>query len=214
MERNRAVIICLSGGLEVQDKIPLRVKARLDTAYDLYMNGDFVAVITTSKGTYRDPIPHSTTEAEAGKMYLLGRGLTENQLFVEENSMDTVGNAFFLRVALLDRKGWTEPTIVTNEFHMLKARYIFDSVLDGMYQISYIEAPNSGITEQELDKWRRHEEEILKFYQRLFVGVRKGDLAFFERYIYDRNPAYNGGIMDEEHQELSESIRAIWVNTP
>lgn len=205
----RAVLICLSGGLEAQDKIPLRVKARLDTAYDLFMDGNFAAIITTSKGTYRDPNPHATTEAEAARSYLTGRGISEKQILTEERSLDTVGNAFFLRASLLDHRGFYEPTVVTSEFHMPLARFVFEKVLGDRYKSQFVEAPNTGMTEEELTKWRRHEEEMLNFYQKLFAGVRKGDLGFFERYIYDSDPAYTGKV-DEAHQQLSEKIKAIW----
>lgn len=154
MERNRAVIICLGGGLKENSQPSDKVKARLDKAYQLFSEGDFNAVITTSKGTFRDANDHPITEAEAGSLYLIGRGINRASLLKEERAMDTIGNAFFSRVLFLDPKGWWRPTIITNEFHMQRVRLIFDQVLDTKYQPEYVVAPMKVLA---LPNWKNGE---------------------------------------------------------
>ncbi|TSC87374.1 MAG: hypothetical protein G01um10147_695 [Microgenomates group bacterium Gr01-1014_7] len=210
MERNRAVIICLSGGLNENDHPSDKMQARLDRTVELFQSGDFNAIITTSKGTFRDGTSHFVTEAEAANAYLITQKIDPLRILKEERSLDTVGNAYYTRLLHLEPRGWWEPTIITNEFHMPRVQFIFDRVLDGKYNPQYIEAPNLGMGSEELASWQRHEDEMLKFYEHLFTGVRKGDLLFLEDYIYHRNPAYTG-IEDDEHHELTRRIQAIWA---
>lgn len=51
---------------------------------------------------------------------------------------------------------------------------------------------------------------MISFYERLLTGVRKGDLGFFEDYIYKHDPAYTE-VADDMHRELTERIQAIWT---
>ena len=179
----------MSGGLTENDEPSAKMKVRLDIACQVYWAGNFNGIITTSKGTFRDGNGHSVTEAEAASRYLTERLINPSKIFKEERSMDTMGNAFFSRIMFLEHRGWWEPTVITNEFHMPRARFIFDRVMDAKYRLQYVTASNAGIRSEELEKWQRHEEEMLKFYERLLTGDNKGDLEFFEDYIYHRNPA-------------------------
>ena len=188
MERNRAVVIVLSGGLNADDEPSPRMKTRLDLSCQVYKAGDFNGIITTSKGTFRDKRSHSVTEAEAARLYLISHGINPSRVFKEEKSMDTIGNPFFCRLSILEPRGWWMPTIITNEYHMPRAKFLFDRVLDDKYQPEYISATNQGISPDELEVLQRHEEEMMGFYQEALDGVRKGDLEFFEEYIYKHNP--------------------------
>lgn len=208
MERNRSVIVCLGGELE-KEWPSEKFRARLDKAYELFTPDTHNGIIVTSKGTYRDPYPHTITEAEAGRQYLEERGVDLRYLLIEDQSMDTVGNAFFTRVRYLNPKRWLNPTIITNQFHIPLARFLFEIVLDENYTPDFVSAPNAGISDDELQRWQKHEAEMLNFYQGIFDGVRRGDIACLEHYIYHRDPAY-AGVVDKEHQELTERISAIW----
>jgi len=208
-ERNRFVIVCLGGGLTEQDWPSEKFRARLDKSYELFTPDIHNGIIITSRGTFRDSHPHTITEAGAGGLYLEGRGVDLRYLMVEDQSMDTLSNAFFTRIRYLAPNGWLRPTIITNEFHMPLARFLFEMVLDGNYTPDFVTAPNAGISDEELERWQKHESEMLNFYQRKFAGVRRGDMAFLEDYIYHHDPAYAKAV-DQEHQELTERVQAIW----
>lgn len=209
-EINRRVLVCLGGGLDRDWPSPMSI-SRLDKSLELFKAGDFNGIIVTSRGTFRDTNGHSITEARAQYLYLVERGMNPAKVYEEDQSWDTLGNAYFTKIRYLTPRGWLNPTVITNEFHMERVSFLFDMVLGKRYHIEVVGASNGGITERGLEKRKAHEETVLAFYKKRFAGVKKGDMAFLEQYMYKCNPAYNGGVMDESHRKLTEDVRAIWA---
>ncbi|MBZ9686227.1 YdcF family protein [Clostridium estertheticum] len=68
----------------------------------------------------------SITEAEAMKRFLIKHGVAEEQIIKEEKSTSTLENMKFTAAVLsgLDKSGNIEVTIVTNNFHMFRAKFL------------------------------------------------------------------------------------------
>lgn len=90
-------------------------RARLDHAKDLFDHGVAKRIVTVGGGRSGDRF----TEAQAGKMYLAGLGVT-SVVAVGEGS-DTLTSLKALKVTFGDH-GWTSAVLVTDPWHSLRSR--------------------------------------------------------------------------------------------
>lgn len=151
----RAAVV-LGGGLkkvQIEDQTRYepeeQAKARLDKAYALFEEGQVDCIITTGKysiAASADPdVTGPQTEAEVGKDYLLakpGGQRLENRIFYEAQSLDTIGNAWFVKKECLEPLGITSCIVVTSDYHIKRTQVVFDWVLGPAYTIAYAEAPS------------------------------------------------------------------------
>lgn len=123
-------ILIPGGGLNANGEIPLWVKSRLDLAAQLYFKRKATYIITLSAGTVHKPPPIRANgfpifEAEAAAEYLVNLGVTPQNILCECSSYDTIGNAFFSRIIHVENLNCKKLLIVTSEFHMPRAKAIF-----------------------------------------------------------------------------------------
>lgn len=67
----------------------------------------------------------SGPEAEIAKRTLINLGVPENDIFIENQSLNTTQNAYFTK-RILDDKGFTTPILVTSAFHMHRSVLQFE----------------------------------------------------------------------------------------
>ncbi len=115
-------------GAQVRDSGPsVAFKFRLDAAYD-YLNDNpgTVCIVSGAQG-FNEP----SSEGEAGRAYLISRGIAAERIFGETESRNTTENiAYSLRI--FEAEGDTTDTadsplrvgIVTNNFHVFRSLYI------------------------------------------------------------------------------------------
>ncbi|WP_265447605.1 YdcF family protein [Acetivibrio straminisolvens] len=121
-EPNGDVIIMLGGGAyadtpNVNGKGHLSSIAsnRLLTCIQLYHKLDVPIIISGGQ------IPgHTNSEAEIAKNILLGLGIPEEKIIVENRSLNTTQNAIYTK-ELIEKHGFNEPILVTSAFHMERA---------------------------------------------------------------------------------------------
>jgi uncharacterized SAM-binding protein YcdF (DUF218 family) len=85
------------------------------------MNPNVKVVVSGGQGS-----GESITEAEAMERFLINHGVAKNQIIKEEKSTNTLENFKFTTEILkgLDKKENIEVTIVTNNFHMFRAKFL------------------------------------------------------------------------------------------
>ncbi len=66
-------------------------------------------------------------EAEISKLILLGLGVPEEKIIIEDKSLNTTENAMYTKV-LLEKYGFEQPILVTSAFHMRRSVLQFDKV--------------------------------------------------------------------------------------
>ncbi len=157
--------VVLGGGpkkVQVQDQIryepEAQAKERLDKAYALFEEGKADCIITTGKYSIMASIDPTVvgpkTEAEVGKQYLIARAGAraghalrsgreiQGRIFYEDQSVDTIGNAWFAKTVCLEPLGITSCILVTSDYHIERARLIFEWVLGPQYTVACAEAPS------------------------------------------------------------------------
>src|SRR5215510_1155078 len=96
------------------------LKARLDHALELYNTGVSRAIITT--GSY-GPDPNFS-EAEVGRKYLVQHGVRVDDIITEQGS-GTTHDSILAAAGLLKSKGWESALVVSDGFHLYRAKRMF-----------------------------------------------------------------------------------------
>jgi len=96
-----------------------RLKARLDTALDLYQQGYFKTILV-SGGIGRE----GQNEAKAMHNYLVERSIPAAAIFLDETGNNTALTALHTK-ALMERHGWRSVLIVTHYYHIPRCRMLF-----------------------------------------------------------------------------------------
>ncbi|MGY1781929.1 YdcF family protein [Geodermatophilus sp. SYSU D01036] len=91
-------------------------EARLEHALSLWEDGVAPVVVTVGGKAAGDQF----TEAEAGRDYLLGRGIPEESLLAVPEGVDTLESMRAVGTAFGER-GWTSAVVVTDPWHAMRA---------------------------------------------------------------------------------------------
>ena len=178
-DRLKTAAVVLGGGLkkiEMQGQTwyepAEQAKARLDRAYALFQAGEVDCIITTGKysiaATVDPDVVGPKTEAEVGKKYLIatagaqatgvaGTQVLEARIFYEDQSVDTIGNAWFVKTLCLEPLGIRSCVVVTSDYHVNRSRIIFEWILGPQYTVACAAAPSSlrGAAREKRDRFER-----------------------------------------------------------
>ncbi len=185
-----------------------QAKARLDQAYDLFIDGKVNYIVSTGKYSIAATVdPNVTgpfTEAEVGKQYLIAKAQTQGgaaaaqriaaRILCEDRSIDTISNAWYAKKLCLEPHGITSCILVTSDYHMERARIIFEWVLGPRYTITCVEAPSPLYGEE-----RTHREQFEKMLTdyvktRWIASIAPGDDEALQRF------------METEHRQMFSGI--------
>lgn len=135
MSTQKKYIIVLAGGLDENGECHDFVKVRLDKAKEIYdeniKNNIQTNIICLGGGTYHKPpnlnnLNYVIHESTACAIYLVENGVDDAHIMREWSSYDTIANGFYCLVNFIIPLNITECEIVTSDFHMPRAKVIFD----------------------------------------------------------------------------------------
>ena len=207
----RTAAIVLGGGLktvEIQGQTwyepEEQAKARLDRAYALFVEGKVDYLISTGKFSVMASVdpgvagPH--TEAEVGKNYLIATAKAdrvscaerriEDRICCEDQSIDTISNAWYAKKLCLEPQGITSCIVVTSDYHIERSRVIFEWVLGPRYTVACAEAPShlSAEERERRDQFEKMLTDHVKMH--LISSIAAGDDEALQRF------------METEHQRM------------
>lgn len=204
---SRIAVVVPGGGLTPEGTPPPWVKRRLREAAEIHKtmtgSGHSVTIITLSRGTPHKPMSVDSSshfevcEAEGNAKCLLKEfGIPPDDVAEECWSLDTVGNAFMLRLMHTEIGGWRRLIIVNNQFHMPRTRAIFEKVFQGLgpplasgsYDLEFIEVPNDGLDQAVLSARLERESSSLLGFQNRTAGIRS--LTEMHNFIFREHLAY------------------------
>lgn len=174
-------IICVLGyAFDDEGTLPLHVLPRLKKVAELYKSN--VAPMIALAGKWnppKDKLPQKPTETEAHKMknMLVKLGIPENKIIKEEESQDTIGNAYFLKDKVVEPNGFKNILVVCADYHLKRVKYIFKKIFGTSYHLSFL----STHTEHMQDKiFMALQEDIFMLQKDRLKNMSKGDHAFLK----------------------------------
>ena len=98
-----------------------------------FSTGSRIPIVVLSAGTTHKPNPRDVRgfpvkECTSEAFALKKLGVASDHIYQESVSLDTIGNAYFLRTIHTDPVRWRRLLVITSEFHMNRTRAIFDWV--------------------------------------------------------------------------------------
>ncbi len=206
--KKKDVIIILSGGiLENASLSDFSVK-RAEKGYELFMKGVSNRILISGRWSFLYEYEPKMTEAKAIKEHLLSLGVNKENILLEEQSVDTIGNAYFCK-QILAKKRWKDILVITSDFHVKRTQYVFSKVFKNCeFDISYLGAPSMLSKGKYIEK-ELSEEKIIRFTKDWIKDVEEGNDKQMEKFLYDEHPGYSKspGISKEELLETIMNIR-------
>jgi uncharacterized SAM-binding protein YcdF (DUF218 family) len=195
-------IIILGGGVSINNILPEWSLDRCNYVLELFKKNKDVNIICTSGGSYHNPNPlddnrHTIHECDTFAKYLINNGIPENKIFKEWCSYDTIGNAYFTKLLLVDVFKWNKILVVTSDFHMDRSKVIFDYIFkENKYSLSYyscIYKTNHQYLESRINK----EKKSLLNFQNLINSLNS--FEDFHKWIYTNHQCYVSNQKKKEH---------------
>lgn len=162
-EVQKADAIVVLGAAQYNGRPSPVLKARLDHAYELYMQGYAHAIITT--GSY-GPDPNFS-EAHVSTKYLVQRGIDISTIVTEQGSGST-HDSIQAASRLLHAKGWNKALVVSDGFHLFRVKTMFAD--NGI--LAYASpAPNSPIEVAASRRFWHSMREVVLFSTYRWMGL-------------------------------------------
>jgi uncharacterized SAM-binding protein YcdF (DUF218 family) len=181
------VIVALGGGITVDGEPGPATVARAHRAVALYRAGRARAVVMSGAfGMYDRSPPRA--EATAMAQIALAGGVPREDLVVEAQSRDTIGNIWFTKPLLRDHR-WHRVIVVTSRWHAPRVRYLAQTIWGPGYQVALEPVTGEQHTRppQETAVW---EAGLLAVSRRWFAGIRPGDDAAIGAVLAREHPIY------------------------
>jgi uncharacterized SAM-binding protein YcdF (DUF218 family) len=177
------IIVVLGGGIDLQGNIPTYVYSRLDEAIRLQDKLNCRILVSGEYSFLYDKIKPPFTEASKMQEYLLSKGVLADLIIKEEQSKDTIGNAYYSKKYVFLLKKEKEAIIVTSDFQVERVKYIFNKIFGPQYKIKIIGIKSELPDGEKEAVWQRQKELLLKT-QALLSNMKDGDHDFLKDRIY------------------------------
>jgi uncharacterized SAM-binding protein YcdF (DUF218 family) len=189
MEGKTVVIVLGKEGNNTGIALTEDTRRSVEKAVELFRTHK--ADILLMSGAYSFSLPERPRKLESEKMmeYAISRGVPDNAILKEEQSLDTTGNAYYTRGMIDDMQSIKQVIVVTVDYHMNRARYLFEKAFGDAYGITFVEAP-SGLTGEALKTKQDGEKKTLDLMRVVFEAITNGDYRDFRSTVERTHPLY------------------------
>ena len=182
-------IVVLGRGIDADGSLPRLAQQRVERAGELFGLETAPRIIFSGRCSLMTETDPALTEARAMADYALTLGLPREALLMEEESRDTIGNAYFVLRRFLEPNDWTSIRVVTSDFHIQRTAWAFQKVLGLGYDVSFSAAP-SELDHSNIAARAREESDITAFLMEWLGDVPDGDPLALARLIWMEHPGY------------------------
>jgi len=181
-----STIVILAGGITEKGNLSKNSKKRAEKAYQIFKENPNFNVLACGKYSFlysKNNIPLKT-EAEATKEYLLRLGVPEKNIFIEEKSKDTIGNAYYAKKLYFIPKKEKKLLVITSDFHLERVGFIFRKVFGSKYQISFDCVSSIFKNKKEEKRIVERQKELLLKTEKMLYNMKVGDHDFLKGKLY------------------------------
>ncbi len=185
--QNVDVIIILGGDVGKHGELSSETINRLDTF--LLLKGDFlrIPVVVSGRGGGFTKDTLTITGAKAMKTYLVEHGISTRQIYLEYFSLDTISNAIFSRRIVERHVNWKRVGLLTSDFHMPRALWIFRKVFGkGFHFVAF-----QSVSESVLKTRNEAHEQYLLPMAKQFLKNAPADTVGLVRLLRRAHPFYS-----------------------
>ncbi len=112
-------------------------KNKVKKALSLYKKGVVKKIIFSGRWWGGLKYKPNITEARSMANYAISLGLSKHHVFLQERSLNTIGNLYFSKKYFLVPNGIFDLIIITNKDHVKKVKYLTKKILGLRYSVRY-----------------------------------------------------------------------------
>ena len=143
-------------------------------------------------------------EAEAMKEYAVSERIPIDSILIEQDSKDTLGNAYFTKVNILEPNNWKNVLVITSDFHLERTKYIFDLVLGPEYTITY-DTVKTILPPEKIISLEEQEVKTISVLKEIIGDINAGDTKAVENFIFTKHPGYSPN-SEYSYEKLREML--------
>jgi uncharacterized SAM-binding protein YcdF (DUF218 family) len=177
------IIVVLGGGIDLQGNIPSYVYSRLGEAIKLQHELNCKILVSGEYSFLYDKVKPPFTEASKMQGYLLEKGVSVDKIIKEEQSKDTIGNAYYSKKYVFLPQKEKKAIIITSDFQVERANYIFSKIFGPEYDFKIVGIKSELPEGEKTAIWQRQKELLLKTRE-LLSNMKDGDHDFLKDRIY------------------------------
>jgi hypothetical protein len=202
-------IVVLGSTVNVDGSLPTHARQRAVRAAMLLAAGVAPRIIFSGRCNLTAE-PPAISEAAAMAAFAESLGAPREAILLEEESRDTIGNAYFVSRLFLEPNGWSSIRVVTSDFHVPRTTWVFQKVLGDAYDVSFSPA-STELDATVIAARARAEGDIITFLMEWIGPIPEGNRDAVDRFILEEHPAYapNASISREEIQERVNEIARV-----
>ena len=203
-------IVVLGSAVNDDGSLPLHARQRAARAAMLHAAGVAPRIIFSGRCSLTAPEPRPISEAAAMAAFAESLGAPRDVMLLEEESRDTIGNAYFVGRRFLEPNGWSSIRVVTSDFHVPRTTWVFQKVLGSAFDVSF--SPASTELDATIIAARaRAEGDIITFLMEWIGPIAEDDRDAVDRFIREEHPGYapNPSVSREEIQERVNEIARV-----
>jgi uncharacterized SAM-binding protein YcdF (DUF218 family) len=191
--------VALSHHLQRDGALSGETRERLEMGISHLETGFSRVLILT--GGYAD-MGVNISHASAMRKEAIERGTDREKIYIEDRSLDTVGQAVLTKRDVVDPNNFRSLTVISHDYHIQRVGLIFDFVFGEGYELGYCAVASDDISSK-----RKGEQASVEIFQETFRGVSPGcDEEIFGRLV-ERHPLYLHLRSSEKHVEASDICR-------
>jgi len=183
-------ILVLDAGINSDATLTTRSMERVEKGVALQKSGTARPIIM-SGGAKGPPsqAPANKTEAQAMKDYAISLGVAAEDILLEEESKDAIGNIFFSKVNLIEPSQWKNIIVVTSDYNVPRATYVFQKVMGPSYH-AHFEKASSNLSPPDAERVQIQEDEKMALTIQWMKNIADGDTQAVKEFLYSWHPAY------------------------
>ena len=162
--------------------------ARIDLGIEYYKAG-FVSSLTMCGNHGRTDAHLTASHADDMRSYAIKKGIPKKDIFIEHNSLDTVGQAVFTNERVINPNDMGSVIIISSDYHIARVIIIFDFVLGDKIRKIYSSIGTKLISDSKICD---SEEKNIRAFSKTFEGVERGNLEAIQERLFERHPLYVG----------------------
>ena len=160
--------------------------SRINFACELFLLNKLSVLITPGWNYRKDTNQYI---GDRMKDYAVNYGVPFENILVEINSRDTVGDAFFCKINHIEKNNLKNILVVTSDYHVSRTREIFKLKNGKKYKIEIKGVKGFNDTDK-----TDHEKKSLITFKKTFEGVQAGNDEEILKRLKKSHPFYNGKI--------------------
>ena len=203
-------IVVLGSTVNDDGSLPTHARQRAVRAVMLLAAGVAPRIIFSGRCNLTATEPPAISEAAAMAALAESLGAPRDAILLEEESRDTIGNAYFVGRRFLEPNGWSSIRVVTSDFHVPRTTWVFQKMLGDAYDVSFSPA-STELDATVIAARARAEGDIITFLMEWIGPIPEGNRDAVDRFIREEHPAYaaNPSVSREEIQERVNEIARV-----